>query len=290
MNNIITVYLYKLIENYKVDKEYKLTDIKNMPSLKNSNKQIKIPQEIEKELSMILGFTTKEEQKLINRNIDSLKILRKDKTIFKIKNVLGQYSPAFNKLYIYDQKNKFVVGHELLHFASSYYSKESGLFSGFSQNIKFGHIGMGLTEGYTTHLQDQIFGHAKTIEEINGYSYEKDIAKKLEQIIGKEKMRPLYFNADLMGLIKELNKYLETPEIIEFITSLDNSTPEKMKKSYLTLYKMNSIKQRKDIDNNLITEEQYKNNILEFSKIYPQIVYLMTGEIDVIEKEVGRKI
>ncbi|MDO4369454.1 MAG: hypothetical protein Q4C29_02850 [bacterium] len=152
-------------------------------------------------------------------NINNLKIYEKS---FKLINfVLGKgreglYEPVKNKLCISKEcKDDTTLYHELFHMSSSFV-KDKLICSGFAQmNSKSNNktIGVGINEGYTELLTSRYFNNEKP----NTYLEQTIICDSLEKIIGKDKMKSLYLNADLYGLVMELNKYISKEEIIGFI-------------------------------------------------------------------------
>ena len=54
------------------------------------------------------------------------------------------------------------------------------------------------------------------------YKYEVEITTLVEEIIGKDIMTNLYFNADLHNLIVQLQKYTKYEEILMFLQNLDS--------------------------------------------------------------------
>ena len=118
------------------------------------------------------------------------------------------------------------VDHELLHIASSYFDNKKGIISsGFSivyppktPNSKYFSLGTGITEGYTQYLTKKYFGNKKIID---SYTCETQIAENLKTILSEELMNSYYFNANLIGLIKELKKYNTLENIYIFIKAVD---------------------------------------------------------------------
>ena len=152
-------------------------------------------------------------------NINNLKIYEKS---FKLINfVLGKgreglYEPVKNKLCISKEcKDDTTLYHELFHMSSSFV-KDKLICSGFAQmNSKSNNktIGVGINEGYTELLTSRYFNNEKP----NTYLEQTIICDSLEKIIGKDKMKSLYLNADLYGLVMELNKYISKEDLIGFI-------------------------------------------------------------------------
>ena len=110
------------------------------------------------------------------------------------------------------------IYHELFHMASASYDKESETsYVGFRYSKSDISIGKGINEGYTEVLTHRYFPK-KTPE---SYMFETDIARKLETIIGTDKMILLYFRGDLLGLISELSNYMPEEEIMKFLKRVD---------------------------------------------------------------------
>ena len=164
-----------------------------------------------------------------HRNIKNLKLINlnvteNECTLYSPEEVYlaGAYLPFSNKMITYNGK---ATSHEMLHVSSTNNSKRFAHLSvGFQQvNRIKPHIGEGLNEGYTTHLNRRLF------ECVNGpvviqsiYIMEPIVAKAIEDVIGSEKMQSLYLNADLKGLYDSLSTYLTEKETDELVIGLDN--------------------------------------------------------------------
>ena len=122
------------------------------------------------------------------------------------------------------------IFHELLHASSTRVDLDNNvIYSGFSQM----HIhkedprknevyGIGINEGVTQYLANKLFDpDHQLISAYSVYQEEQAIAKALEKIIGEEKLRSLYFRADLQGLVTELEQYATREEIYKFINYTD---------------------------------------------------------------------
>lgn len=152
-------------------------------------------------------------------NINTLKIYEKS---FKLINFIlgkgreGLYEPVRNKLCVSKEcKDDTTIYHELFHMSSSFV-KDKLICSGFAQMNNKSHnktVGVGINEGYTELLTSRYFNNGKT----NTYFEQTIICDNLERIVGKDKMKSLYLNGDLCGLVMELNKYISEEEIIGFI-------------------------------------------------------------------------
>lgn len=132
---------------------------------------------------------------------------------------------------------RYVINHELLHFASSVSGLKqkilnkgtscTGFYQSLTDNIE---IGRGLNEGYTEFLNNRYFikNYYRT-----GYDYEMSIAQIIEKIIGRRTMENLYFNANLEGLVQKLSKYIDINEAKKLILNLDLIT-KSLTKSYIS--------------------------------------------------------
>ena len=122
------------------------------------------------------------------------------------------------------------IFHELLHASSTRVDLENNvIYSGFSQM----HIhkedprknevyGIGINEGFTQYLANKLFDpNHNAISAYSVYQEEQAIARALEKIVGEEKLRSLYFRADLQGLVNELEQYATREEIYKFINYTD---------------------------------------------------------------------
>lgn len=216
---------------------------------------------------------------ILNNNLKNIKIKVNyftPKMIF-LKFASGSYNIKKNRIKILKYFIKHSFNHELFHVASS---KTIGnyIFSGFMladiKNKKV--IGIGLNEGYTEYLANK---HFKNNNEYNSYSYKicEFFSKKLEEIIGEKRMQSLYLNADLNGLTNYLCNFDEIDNIINFLDTLDylikhasllknNSLENKYKLVQCYLYKWFLKSKELDFKNNIITKEQFTNDLKQFIK------------------------
>ena len=109
--------------------------------------------------------------------------------------------------------------HELLHAASSYRAGDK-FGSGFHIRDNNGSIGVGINEGYTDYLTNNILNHERGI----GYTYEVKVIELLELIVGDKKLLNFYFKSDLYGLVNELSKYQDMNRVKQFILDMDTIT------------------------------------------------------------------
>lgn len=198
----------------------------------------------DKVLEEIIGnFTYVLERELLNENLvlfyNNLSTLKVDNKIaldsiksyiFKKNIVVGYYFIEENIISVLPfGKRKYlnvsieeyiaILCHELLHLGSTIIDKiKKIVFSGFCQIIDDTQIGMALDDAYTEMLAYRYFN---LNYEYMAYDYEIIITALIEEIIGKDKMTNYYFNANLYGLVKELEKYNNRESIIKFLDDFD---------------------------------------------------------------------
>lgn len=184
-------------------------------------KKLELNKEILEFCKIVLQEFKKKDLSLFFNNINDLKLSSKKDMSDKI---IGAALPGEN-IIIFDENNKYAIYHELFHIISSFVIKNK-YFSGFSQGhytnslLKKGdNYGDGINEGYTQLLTERYFDNIDKIR--NHYIFEVKVAENIEKIIGKKKMTSLYLNADLNGLINELNNYNSNQKVLEFIKRLD---------------------------------------------------------------------
>lgn len=135
------------------------------------------------------------------------------------------YNNKMNEVFYFKISDE-ELGHEFFHVASSIIIGDKW-YSGFMQEIPvegkkntYKCIGKGLMEGYTQILTER---YCMT-NYSNAYLFTKFFVGRLEEIIGQDVMERLYLQADLDGLVKELEKYNTRDNIISFIYVLDKVT------------------------------------------------------------------
>lgn len=170
----------------------------NIGTLKIENKRI-----IRKILSSIFTDTITIGQYYLDDNVVSMLPLNK-------KDILRKILKMTTKEYI------IILYHELLHMSSTIVDKN--IFSGFTQINNMG-IGIALNDAYTEILLHRLFNIDKKYK---SFEYEVIITTLIEEVVTKEKMTNLYFNADLYGLTIELQKYNTKENIIKFLEDLDS--------------------------------------------------------------------
>lgn len=217
--------------------------------------------------------------KLLNNNLASLKVKIKyiAPEILSLKFFAGKYSIVQNKLTILKTWENVTKVHEFFHIASSYYEENCKLgFSGFHQIIfeKSEHIGLGLNEGYTELISRRYLG-----SEYSYVTYRYDVctffAKKLEEIVGQDKMETFYLNADLFGLYTYLTRFDEGSNVATFIVMLDyifkmatyNNSKELAEYYELVecyLYKWFIMSKQEELDNHVIDENTFNIEIQNY--------------------------
>ena len=225
---------------YKLQKDFKPTDISKItlpPKLDQKYSEVDIEKLVEFEyLEILISFVNYIEENFSNcdltnfyNNINELKTKEKEfilTELLTIKTPGGTYKSKSNVISLHKDLSfesiNPILFHELFHMASSVY--DNGIsYIGFSQkNHKEGtwRIGDGINEGYTELLRRRACDEKKELTTIN-YNVSVEIVKRLEEIVGKDRMQQLYFKADLPGLIKELEKYSTEDEIAQFISGTD---------------------------------------------------------------------
>ena len=176
------------------------------------------------------------------------------------------------KIENYDKRKieEDIATHELLHMSTTY---KKGIITlcGFYQAIGGKHkIGVGLNEGYTELLNERYFSNTfPTASYIN----QKHLALGIEEIVGKETMEKLYFDANLAGVIEELSNYISKEEALTLIREIDEDHMSE-KKDFASYYKqalelrnkiahVQNIKNEKLLIEGKITQEEYDYNNLK---------------------------
>lgn len=162
-------------------------------------------------------FIGDDELKIVYNNIKTLKTIR-FLSPYIFLGATGIYDAKKNKIY-YLSKN--TLGHEFLHMASTTYDKTNNIImGGFYQKKSKDSIGNGLDEGYTELLNSRLYNKKNKVQAYPGLV---KINKMLELFFDDPKdMACLYFNSNLPGLIKQLEKYASREEIINLIIDMDN--------------------------------------------------------------------
>ena len=211
-------------------------------------------------------------------------------------NPCGYYPESNKILLIKDNVKDYHLYHELFHMLSTYRS-DNTIYSGFSQGNRktYVTIGDGLNEGYTQLLKERYFG----IDDNESYFYmlQKHIAKHLEIIVGRRTMEKLYVNADLEGLVNQLEKYCNKEVILRFVNDVDyinkNIKDEKLN-DYVTLklkdsllFLLNSfiVKQSMLYNKALLDDKSYKENIEKYLELLVNPLYYKGKEYQALTYE-----
>lgn len=165
----------------------------------------------------LANYTSEENLKTVYRNILTLKV-KKNKSKLFFNGYSGTYDSKLNEI---EYSDKIYLGHEFLHLASSYYDFENDeVYSGFEQSNNKFTIGTGLNEGYTELLASRIFNINNRIQ---SYKQLVQIARLFELFFDDPKdMEKLYFNSNLYGFVKYMNKYADTKSIIKLLLEMDS--------------------------------------------------------------------
>ena len=128
------------------------------------------------------------------------------------KSTTGEFFSNRNVIKLYGKK---AIYHELFHMASALITaKERGnVYLGY----QCGGHGNGINEGYTELLARRYFTSG------NAYPRLVSVVARLEYIIGKDLMEPMYFTTGLKGLCIEMSKYLNSNDLGEIVDFIDNT-------------------------------------------------------------------
>ncbi len=261
------MYICDNISNKKIDRAY----LENVRSF------------IERMRSVIPS----ENLKNMYANIESVSIKHTNRFEY---NVGSYYDCIGNNIRVIDNHN--TLWHELLHLSSGVYDKKTDTeYNGFRvtkyKNFHFDldfDIGRGFNEGYTQLLTERYFCDRK---HHLCYATEKYIVEAIERIIGRATMEKFYFNADLLGLIRELKKYTSEKEIFDFLNTLDyiNEIPEcieQCKKKDKESLRKTIIEKFKSVNHFIIKTTREKDRKIELSVIKKVNI---CGEVYDIEPE-----
>ena len=165
-------------------------------------------------------------------NINDLKF-RKTPFLYRSS---GYYDFSNNKIVV--KKNKEAcIYHELFHMASSRLVLED-VYCGFQQINKNSSIGVGINEGYTQFLVEKYFSEYGYF---GAYPFQTFAVSVIEKIIGEDKMQNFYLTNNLIGLVRELQKYCTINDIMQFISNLDCLTPTPYNHKSYNTKKINEV-------------------------------------------------
>ncbi len=255
-------YYLKLIKRYCTKNSIKIKKTPNIEIKEN----VKIDDEEIKKFvkkSIKIKYFNKS---FFYHNVSNLKINTCD-TFRKFNIFIAEYDCVKNIIYITSNHS---LAHELTHASSSYYDGDD--YSGLSQNG----LGIGINEGYTELLTERYYFHG------DSYPVERKIANNLEKITEKDKMEECYYTANLYDFVEELKQYDSEENVLNFLNCVDiisdlvdnyvlcrlyyHMLIKCMKKANLYLLKWYAIKQKRLLENNLISDKQCYSNIIKYSK------------------------
>ena len=227
--------LYMLVNGtatYLMEKrtEKKVMDIFNGikvgKALINQTKRV-IPKELKMYIFKLEKEIGKNNLNNLYNNLKNLKI--EQDRLMLLTGLLGYYQGKENKL---KYSLSSVIGHEILHLASSYYNKEDNIHqTGFVLYHKKIVYGKALNEGYTDLLARRLF-NTKT----SFYQGEVRVVRFLELLFNKEEVATYYFNNDLVSFINKLSHYIGKEEALKLILEFDRGF--QLKKQNNPLYKI----------------------------------------------------
>ena len=172
-----------------------------------------------------LNRDRKKDMTFFYNNLEALRIKRINKAKGICYDAAAQYCMNNNIIeVICSDRIDTYIDHELLHMASTILDEDGNVYSGFIQLKGQLGIGYGIDEGFTAVLDDRYFMHRTAEKEKinnNTYCVVKYLAKMVEEFVGKEKMEDLYFEANLLGLVKILAKYTSIEAATQFIHNID---------------------------------------------------------------------
>lgn len=275
--------------NYILHKDNAYSKISNSIQLnKETNQQFN--KKFDEYINRFINFINTNpniDLKLFYENLKSLIIKEKrtfNKFLFITSYTKGHYDGYDNKILVLKEDNFYSIYHELLHCASRrIINQQMNVgFHKFAVDEKTGKItfnlGKALNEGYTTLLEKRYFGFIEHTQK-RGYVIEEFISSKLEEIVGKDEMEKLYFNADLDGLINYLKQFSNEEDVYLFLEYFDKIlvTAKKKVKSEeaeyiykfigafllkVYVYKLGIL-----IENNTINSEEFLNSMDDFIKV-----------------------
>ena len=307
------LYIAFVIQKRDIDLQNRnsINKIRETPQFENKN--YIIPENDFKSYLVIFVKTLQdnfdaEDLSILFNNISSLKLkVLKNDLLYKIldSNMTAYYDKSKNRIIF--TKEKYIensIYHELFHMTSVIHTK-GNQYCGFSQSIEknLNSFGVGFNEGYTDLLTNRYF------DETIVYYIEAEIAKQVENVVGREIMEKLYLKADLKSLIAELSKYSSLEEINDFINNVDmiclnkyvnknkalmNLTANKILGFMYNIF-MNRLKY--DIERDKIYNETLTKKLIELNLKYLAMLFKKNGikcwnldEIETINKEKIKKL
>ncbi len=169
-----------------------------------------------------------------------------------------------------DAMKRVTFNHELIHMATTY-KRGNITTTGFKNSYNTFGFGEAINEGYTEIINARYFSSPEDIIESksNSYLYEQRYAYLIETLVGRKKMEELFFDADLVGLVEEMSKYIPLGRIQQIMMELEvtNLSLDKNTTFRNNLYveMANAIleKNKKRLERHEITKKEYDLEYLQ---------------------------
>ncbi len=194
----------------------------------------------------------------------------------------GSYDYYDNKINIYPFQERYcdIIRHELLHMSTRKNDKDK-CHIGFLQVQKEIYIGNALNEGYTEIMCKRLQNDYQITP---SYKYPFIIAQIIEKIVGKEKMKELYFTSNLYELTNILTKYNTISNIKDFLIDTD----------YILSPLYNRELSNKVIDINNFIYETFTNWLIKETvnnskEEYKSFIELITQVLEIYNKDIINK-
>lgn len=312
---IIYYVANRTIGTYRLRKDYKsknITKVALPPELTSKYSEVdtsklattKFGQAITKFTETIIKNFSAEDLTNFYNNVNTLKVKSKNffiSDLFFNSNTAGQYDAKKNEISVEEDTVEISIYHELFHMASSTY-KNGRVYSGFHQppvKINDSGFGQGINEGYTELLTQRYFQTDSPVTA--AYRYHVTIAKQLEKVVGQEKMKSLYLNCDLMGLIDELKQYTSTDEVMKFISNtdfllqhIDDKKVTALEKNMINncLKNVNrflmisySRKLQRQVNDGMLSTQEFLSNFTEFTSSLPANIRLRKTKYEIMTNQ-----
>ena len=259
--------------------------------------------EIVKEFNDTMETAFTEQKAIFNHNIKTVKIkdsknglFRKAMNHFRKAIEQGSYCDNNNTIEIrvskteHKQKIKNVVMHELIHMSSNRDVICTGFHQSNVEKSSLDSLGRGVNEGYTEKLNQEYFSK---YYDRGVYDEEIVLASGIERIVGKKKMHELYFNADLKGLMRGINHYVnDMNEVANLIYGIDKlgeiRNEAKREDEYQQLREkiagIYATKLELEYNLNLINEEQYERKKFFYIDQYVERGIAYSDDVKITEK------
>lgn len=163
-------------------------------------------------LDTLIKYLDDEDKRLLYINLKTLNV--KNNPLNSNLGLAGYYDVLENKL---SYSTRSSLGHELIHMASAF-KFDDYVLCGFKQRKDKFEIGRGINEGYTELLTSRLFSRGN----VEVYKNEVKIMRLIEKFFDDPKeLSHLFFNCNLPGLVKHLEKFSSRDEVISLILDID---------------------------------------------------------------------